>query len=63
MLDGLIQVAERELVKIWKKVNALRFDNIMLKTKTVGANTTPRDIEVVLASLPQTNPHWCGLPV
>ena len=37
MLDGLMQGADRDLVKIWQKMNAPRFDNIMLKTKTVGA--------------------------
>jgi dihydrolipoamide dehydrogenase len=37
MLDGLMQGADRDLVKVWQKMNAPRFDNIMLKTKTVGA--------------------------
>ncbi|RIQ63124.1 dihydrolipoyl dehydrogenase [Bordetella avium] len=37
MLDGLMQGADRDLVKVWQKMNAGRFDNIMLKTKTVGA--------------------------
>ncbi|MEY3872399.1 MAG: dihydrolipoyl dehydrogenase, partial [Pseudomonadota bacterium] len=37
MMDGLMQGADRDLVKIWQKMNAPRFDNIMLKTKTVGA--------------------------
>jgi pyruvate/2-oxoglutarate dehydrogenase complex dihydrolipoamide dehydrogenase (E3) component len=41
MLDGLMQGADRDLVKIWQKMNAKRFDNIMLKTKTVGAKATP----------------------
>ena len=36
MLDGLMQGADRDLVKVWQKMNAPRFDNIMLKTKTVG---------------------------
>jgi dihydrolipoamide dehydrogenase len=36
MMDGLMQGADRDLVKIWQKMNAKRFDNIMLKTKTVG---------------------------
>ena len=46
MLDGLMQGADRDLVKIWQKMNAPRFDNIMLKTKTVGAKATPAGIEV-----------------
>ncbi len=37
MLDGLMQGADRDLVKVWEKKNAHRFDNIMLKTKTVAA--------------------------
>ena len=41
MLDGLMQGADRDLVKIWQKMNAPRFDNIMLKTKTVGARALP----------------------
>ena len=46
MLDGLMQGADRDLVKIWQKMNAPRFDNIMLKTKTVGAKATEAGIEV-----------------
>ena len=46
MLDGLMQGADRDLVKIWQKMNAPRFDNIMLKTRTVGAKATPEGIEV-----------------
>jgi dihydrolipoamide dehydrogenase len=40
MLDGLMQGADRDLVRVWQKLNAPRFDNIMLKTKTVGAEAT-----------------------
>lgn len=40
MLDGLMQGADRDLVRVWQKMNAPRFDNIMLKTKTVGAEAT-----------------------
>ncbi|MES2911483.1 MAG: dihydrolipoyl dehydrogenase [Pseudomonadota bacterium] len=46
MMDGLMQGADRDLVKIWQKMNAPRFDNIMLKTKTVGAKATKAGIEV-----------------
>jgi len=37
MLDGLMQGADRDLVKVWQKKNEHRFDNIMLGTKTVSA--------------------------
>ena len=50
MLDGLMQGADRDLVKVWQKMNAPRFDNIMLKTKTVGAKVTPAGIEVSFES-------------
>ena len=37
MLDGLMLGADRDLVKVWEKMNKPRFDRVMLKTKTVGA--------------------------
>jgi dihydrolipoamide dehydrogenase len=46
MLDGLMQGADRDLVKVWQKMNAPRFDQIMLKTKTVGAEATADGIRV-----------------
>jgi dihydrolipoamide dehydrogenase len=46
MLDGLMLGADRDLVKVWEKMNAPRFDNAMLKTKTVGAKATKTGIEV-----------------
>ncbi|MCF7521344.1 dihydrolipoyl dehydrogenase [Neisseria sp. ZJ106] len=36
MMDGLMQGADRDLVKVWQKANEYRFDNIMLNTKTVA---------------------------
>jgi dihydrolipoamide dehydrogenase len=36
MLDGLMQGADRDLVKVWEKMNKPRFDRVMLKTKTVA---------------------------
>ena len=36
MMDGLMQGPDRDAVKVWEKQNASRFDNIMLKTKTVA---------------------------
>ena len=46
MLDGLMTGADRDLVKVWEKKNAGRFANIMLKTKTTGAEATPAGIKV-----------------
>jgi len=46
MLDGLMQGADRDLVKVWQKMNAPRFDNVMLKTKTVGGEATKDGILV-----------------
>jgi dihydrolipoamide dehydrogenase len=46
MLDGLMQGADRDLVRVWQKMNTPRFDNIMLKTKTVGAEATTAGIVV-----------------
>ena len=46
MMDGLMQGADRDLVKVWQKMNANRFDRIMLNTKTVGAEATPGGIKV-----------------
>ena len=46
MLDGLMQGADRDLVKVWQKMNAPRFDNIMLGTKTVGGEATKDGILV-----------------
>ncbi|MBP0624434.1 dihydrolipoyl dehydrogenase [Cupriavidus consociatus] len=46
MLDGLMQGADRDLVKVWEKKNARRFDQVMLKTRTVGARATAAGIEV-----------------
>ncbi|PWK37026.1 dihydrolipoyl dehydrogenase [Cupriavidus plantarum] len=46
MLDGLMQGADRDLVKVWDKMNKHRFDNVMLKTKTVGVEAKPDGIYV-----------------
>ncbi len=46
MMDSLMLGADRDLVKVWQKMNAPRFDNIMLKTKTVGAEATKKGILV-----------------
>ena len=36
MLDGLMQGPDRDLVKVWQKYNAHRFDRVMLNTRTVA---------------------------
>jgi dihydrolipoamide dehydrogenase len=46
MMDSLMLGADRDLVKVWQKMNAKRFDNIMLKTKTVGAEAKSDGIHV-----------------
>jgi dihydrolipoamide dehydrogenase len=46
MLDGLMMGADRDLVKVWQKFNAKRFDNLMLKTKTTKAEATAEGIKV-----------------
>ncbi|VIO67781.1 dihydrolipoyl dehydrogenase [Bradyrhizobium ivorense] len=46
MLDGLMQGADRDLVKVWDKMNESRFDKVMLKTKTIGGKATEAGIEV-----------------
>lgn len=46
MMDGLMQGADRDLVKVWQKMNEKRFDNIMLKTKTVAVDAKPDGIWV-----------------
>jgi len=46
MLDGVMTGADRDLVKVWEKKNAPRFDNLMMKTKTVAAKATKAGIEV-----------------
>ena len=46
MMDGLMQGADRDLVKVWLKMNEKRFDNIMLKTKTVGVEAKKDGIYV-----------------
>ncbi len=54
MLDGLMQGADRDLVKVWQKMNAPRFDKLMLKTKTTGAEATASGIRVMFEGLDGT---------
>jgi dihydrolipoamide dehydrogenase len=53
MLDGLMQGADRDMVKVWQKRNEKRFDNIMTKTKTVAVEALPEGIKVTFASADQ----------
>ena len=46
MMDGLMQGPDRDLVKVWEKKNAHRFDNILTRTKTVGVDAKPDGIYV-----------------
>ncbi|MHA6845171.1 dihydrolipoyl dehydrogenase [Ralstonia syzygii] len=46
MLDSLMNGADRDLVKVWDKMNKSRFDKVMLKTKTVGVEAKPDGIYV-----------------
>lgn len=46
MLDGLMQGADRDMVKVWQKFNEKRFDKIMLKTKTVAVEALKEGIKV-----------------
>ena len=38
MMDGLMQGADRDLVKVWQKYNEARFDNIYINSKTVAVD-------------------------
>jgi len=46
MQSGLMQGADRDLVKVWQKMNAPRFDHILLNTKTVATEATAEGIRV-----------------
>ena len=46
MMDGLMQGPDRDLVKVWEKYNAHRFDNIMTGTKTVAVDAREDGIYV-----------------
>ncbi len=45
MMDSLMLGPDRDLVAVWQKFNATRFDNIMLKTRTVKVEATPQGIK------------------
>ncbi|MEO8202780.1 MAG: dihydrolipoyl dehydrogenase [Betaproteobacteria bacterium] len=45
MMDSLMAGPDRDLVAVWQKFNAARFDNIMLKTKTTKVEATAAGIK------------------
>ena len=47
MMDGLMLGADRDLVAVWQKFNAPRFDKVMLKTKTTKVDVAKDGIKVV----------------
>src|ERR1041384_4122812 len=46
MMDGLMLGADRDLVAVWQKMNAKRFDNVMLKTKTTKVEAAKDGLKV-----------------
>ena len=46
--DALMLGADRDLVAVWQKKNAHRFDHLWLKTRTTAARATDKGIEVTL---------------
>src|SRR4051794_25629920 len=44
MMDGLMLGADRDLVAVWQKFNARRFDRIMLQTKTTKVEATAKGL-------------------
>jgi dihydrolipoamide dehydrogenase len=46
MMDGLMLGADRDLVAVWQKFNAARFDRVMLKSKTTRAEAVKEGIRV-----------------
>ena len=48
MMDGLMLGADRDLVAVWQKFNAGRFDRVMLKSKTSKAEAIKGGIRVTI---------------
>jgi dihydrolipoamide dehydrogenase len=46
MMDGLMLGADRDLVGVWQKFNAPRFDKVMLKTKTTKVEAAKDGLRV-----------------
>jgi dihydrolipoamide dehydrogenase len=45
MMDGLMLGADRDLVAVWQKFNAGRFDSIMLQTRTTKVEASPQGLK------------------
>src|SRR5918999_3518922 len=55
MMDALMLGADRDLVAVWQKFNAPRFDSVMLKTKTTKVEAAKDGVKVVFeGSEPKT---------
>jgi len=46
MMDGLMLGADRDLVNVWQKFNAPRFDKVMLKTRTTKVEAAKDGLKV-----------------
>ena len=46
MLDGLMPGADRDMVKVFEKRNAQRFDKVMLKTRVTAVEASPEGLRV-----------------
>jgi len=46
MMDGLMLGADRDLVAVWQKYNARRFDNVLLKTRTTKVEASAQGLKV-----------------
>jgi len=44
--EGLMPGTDRDLVRVWQKKNAARFDRILLSTRTVAVEATPAALRV-----------------
>jgi dihydrolipoamide dehydrogenase len=52
MMDGLMLGADRDLVAVWQKFNAPRFDSVMLKTKTTKVEAGKDGLRVSFEGAP-----------
>ena len=52
MMDGLMLGADRDLVAVWQKMNARRFDNVLLGTKTTKVEASPGGLKVSFEGRP-----------
>jgi dihydrolipoamide dehydrogenase len=52
MMDGLMLGADRDLVAVWQKFNAKRFDNIFLGTKTSKVEASKEGLKVSFEGKP-----------